>query len=167
MIGPLWLGEVLSASVRVLLLVEAEERARARRTVKRAAKKVPEETPTPGHGLTVVMAGVGLPIGLGAADALLIEGAAMLDVEAIARWMATLVPAIRPAGRLIAVDATDDPSAEANLAGLFLAAALRDIVQVRPRAGVVLTVGTAPPAPVVAARFGDLRTVGARATIRG
>jgi hypothetical protein len=54
---------------------------------------------------------------------------------------------------LLALDATDDPAVEARLAGLFLGSALEHIVQERPREGVVLTVGTAPPAPVISARY--------------
>ena len=164
-IGPLWLGEVLSASVRVLVLTEGQERPRARRAVRRAAKTVTHGAAATGHGLTVALVGVDLPIATGAVDALLIEGASTLDVDAIARWMVALVPAVRPGGRLIAVDATDDPATEAKLAGSFLAAALGDIGQVRPREGVVLTMGTAPPAPVVATRFADTGTVGAPATV--
>jgi hypothetical protein len=165
-IGPLWLGEVLSASVRVLVLTEGQERARARRAVRRAAKTVTHGKTTPGHGLTVALAGDDLPIRAGTVDALLIDGASTLDVDALARWMATLVPAVRPGGRLIAIDATDDPAAEAKLAGLFLAAALGEIGQVRPRVGVVLTAGTAPPAPVITTRFADTGTLGAPATVR-
>ncbi|MEO5769919.1 MAG: hypothetical protein ABIS92_16315, partial [Polyangia bacterium] len=56
-------------------------------------------------------------------------------------------------GRLMALDATDDPAVEARLAGVFLASALGHIVQDRPREGVVLTVGTAPPATVISARY--------------
>lgn len=150
-IGPLWLGEVLSTRVRVLLLTEPEERQHARRVVKR--------TTGTDHRLTVALAGVDLPLFAGSVDALLVESASVLDAESIARWMATLVPAIRPGGRLLALDATDNPAAEARLSGLFLAASLGEIVQERPREGVVLTVGVAPPAPVIAARFGGSRPI--------
>lgn len=147
-IGPLWLGNVLSKRVRVLLLTEPEERQRARRAVKRAAAA------TAGQRLTVGVAGVDLPLAFGTVDALLVESASTLEAEAMARWMSSLVPVLRPGGRLLALDATDNPAVEARLAGLFLGAALAEIVQERPREGVVLTVGSAPPAPVIAARFG-------------
>lgn len=144
-IGPLWLGDVLSKRNRVLLLTEPEERQRARRAAKRASAA--------GQRLMVAVAGVDLPLRKGGADALLIEGASALDDEAVGRWLATLVPAIRPTGQLIALDATDDPSVEARLAGLFLGAALAQIVQERPRNGVVLTAARVPAASVVATRF--------------
>ncbi len=140
------MGETLAARIPVLLLTEPEERARARRVVRRAV--------TAGHRLAVALAGVDLPLLTGTVGALLVESASTLDGEAMTRWLAALVPSLRPGGRLIAADATDDPAVEARLAGLFLSAALTEIVQERPRAGVVLTVGTAPPAAVVAARFG-------------
>ena len=42
----------------------------------------------------------------------------------------------------------------ARVAGVFLSAALVELIQEWPRDGVVLTVGTAPAAKVVTARFG-------------
>ncbi|MBC8132261.1 MAG: hypothetical protein H7X95_04715 [Deltaproteobacteria bacterium] len=156
-IGPLWLAEVLSTRVRVLLLTEPEERVRAVRVAKRARAA--------GQRLTVVIAGVDLPLGAGCVDALLIESASTLDPEALTRWMTTLVPLVRPGGCLVALDGTDDAAAEARLAGLFLGAALCEIVQERPRAGVVLTVGIAPSAPVTAARFGPAGAIAGSAAI--
>jgi len=144
-IGPIWLAETLSAEVPTLLLVEPEERRRAQRVAKRAAAA--------GRRLTVVVAGVDLPLAPGSIGALLIEGASALESEAIARWMTALIPALRPGGRLLAFDATDNPELESRLTGLFLAAALRDLVQERPRDGVLLTVGVAPEAAITATRF--------------
>jgi hypothetical protein len=158
-IGPLWLGEVLSKRVRVLLLTEAQERQRARRAARR--------TKAAGHRLTVVLAGVDLPIVGASVDALLVEGASTLDVEALGRWTATLVPALRPGGRLITADATDDAAIEARLAGGFLAAALTQITQERPRQGVVLTTGVVPAAPIVAARFRDSGAIETLVTSEG
>jgi predicted O-methyltransferase YrrM len=145
-IGPLWMAEALSSEVSLLLLIEPEERQRARRVVRRAR--------TAGHRLIVVLAGVDLPLAQGTIDTLLIESASTLEAAALARWLATLVPLLRSGGRLIAVDATGNPAAEARLAGQFLGAALTEIVQERPRDGVVLTVGLAPATAVVTARFG-------------
>jgi hypothetical protein len=147
-IGPLWLGEALSDRVPVLLLVEPEERDRARRVARRAAKA--------GRRLSIAVAGVELPLGAGTLDALLIESPSTLDPEAVARWMAALVPTLRQGGRLLAADVTDNPAVESRLAGLFLQAALMGITQDRPRDGVVLTVGLAPPPVVVARRFAAL-----------
>ncbi len=50
---------------------------------------------------------------------------------------------------------------------MFLAAALTEIVQERPRDGVVLTVGAAPPTEVVAARFADAASGSTPLTIEG
>jgi hypothetical protein len=145
-IGPLWLGETLAAELPVMLLFEPEEKARARRLARRAVA---------GHlRLATIMAGVELPLGRSVAGALVIENASALDDPAAAEWMSVLVPALRPDGCLVAADVTDDPAAEARLAGLFLASALTHIAQDRPREGVVLTVGRAPSAAMVRARFG-------------
>lgn len=144
-IGPVWLAEALSAESPTLLLVEPEERARARRAVRRATGE--------GRHLAAAVAGDGLPIRAGALDNLVIEGASTLDAEGLAQWVETLIPALRPGGRLLAFDATDDPAAESRLTSLYLAAALRDIVQERPRGGVLLTVGVAPEAAITALRF--------------
>ena len=139
-IGPLWLGETLSAEIPVVLLIEPEERARARRIARRAAAA--------GRRLTIVVAGVDLPLATGMADAVLIDSAA-----AFARWTQALVPVLKPDGLLIAADVTDDPAVEARLAGQFLGAALTGIAQERPRDGVVLTMGRAPAAELSRARF--------------
>jgi hypothetical protein len=147
-IGPVWLAETVSAETPTLLLAEPEERARAQRAVKRAAAAR--------RSLGVAVAGVDLPVGPFAMGALVIEGAATLDHEALMRWMATLIPALRPGGRLLAFDAAaDDPSVETALTKALLAAALRDIVQERPRSGVLLTVGTAPEAAITSLRFSE------------
>jgi hypothetical protein len=144
-IGPVWLGEALSAELPTLLLVEPEERGRARRAVKRAIAD--------GRRLGVLVAGVGLPMQAGTLSDLVVEGASALDDEALRRWMATLIPTLRPGGRFLTYDATDDPAVECRLTSLYLGCALRDIVQERPRGGVLLTVGVAPEAVVTAVRF--------------
>jgi SAM-dependent methyltransferase len=144
-IGPLWLGETLAAEIPTLLLIEREERERARRVARRAAAS--------GRRLAVAVAGAELPLHDGTVDALVIESIATLDAETAARWMSVLIPTLRPGGRLITADVTANPAVEARLAGLFLRAALTGISQERPRDGVVLTVGAAPAAALVATRF--------------
>ena len=111
-IGPMWLGETLSAEIPTVLLVEPEERERARRTARRAGAA--------GRRLTVAVAGVDLPLAHGSVDALLIESVAALQAPEAAEWLSTLVPSLREGGRLIAADVTDDPADEA-LAGRALA----------------------------------------------
>lgn len=144
-LGPLWLGETLAAELPTVLLVEAEERPRARRTVRRAA--------TSGRRLTVMLAGVELPLARGTVNTLLIESVSTLAAPEAAEWLATLVPLLREGGRLIAADVTEDPADEARLAALWLASALTQITQERPRSGVVLTSGRAPAAELVRTRF--------------
>jgi len=144
-IGPLWLGETLAAELPTVLLVEPEERPRARRTVRRARAA--------GRRLTVLLAGVELPLAPGSVDALLIESVSTLAAPEAAEWLATLVPVLRPGGCLIAADATEDPATEARLAALWLSAALTHIKQERPRSGVVLTSGLAPAAELIRTRF--------------
>jgi len=144
-IGPLWLGETLAAELPTVLLVEPEERPRARRTVRRST--------TAGRRLTVMVAGGELPLARGSVDALLIESVSTLAAPEAALWLATLVPVLREGGRLIAADVTEDPGDEARLAALWLASALTHITQERPRSGVVLTSGRAPAAELVRTRF--------------
>ena len=144
-IGPLWLGETLAAELPVALLFEPEERVRARRIARRTAAA--------GRRLALVMAGVELPLGRASIGALVVDDAATLEADAVASWMAALVPTLRPGGCLVSADVTDDPAVEARLAGLFVASALTGVAQDRPRDGVVLTVGRAPAQGLVRARF--------------
>lgn len=146
-IGPIWLAETVSAEIPTLLLVEPDERRRAARAAKRARAD--------GRRLVVALAGAGLPTLDGTIGALVVEGAARQKADAVARWMTALVPALQPGGRLLAFDTTDDPAVETRLTSTFLSAALCAIVQERPRAGVLLTLGIAPAAAVVAMRFTD------------
>jgi len=144
-IGPSWLGDTLSAEIPTVLLVEPEERQRARRLARRARAA--------GRRLAVVVAGVELPLAPGTVDALVIENVAALDTAESTEWLATLIPTLRDDGRLIAADVTEDPAEEARLASLWLGAALTHITQERPRDGVVLTAGRAPSPSIVRTRF--------------
>jgi hypothetical protein len=83
-----------------------------------------------------------------------VENVGGLQDDEAARWLAALVPCLRPGGRLIAADATSSTAAAARVAGAFLSAALSEIVQEWPRDGALLTIGVAPTASIVAARFG-------------
>ena len=146
-LGPVWLAETLAVNARVLFLDEPNDRRVLVRARRRAAKA--------GKPLAIGMAGADLPLRRGALGALVIENAAGLSVEEAARWVAALVPCLRPGGRLVAVDATSSFEAAARVAGVFLSAALVELTQEWPRDGVVLTVGVAPAAAVVEARFGS------------
>jgi hypothetical protein len=146
-LGPVWLAETLAASTPVLYLDEPDDRrvlVRARRRAVKAARP-----------LLVGIAGADVPLGRASVGALVVENMAGLPAEEAARWVEALVPSLRPGGRLVALDATSSPAAAARVSGVFLSAALVEIVQEWPRDGVVITAGTAPSPVVAAARFGS------------
>jgi hypothetical protein len=144
-LGPPWLGDAVSRGGRTLLLVETELLPQALRARKRAQKE--------GRPLEVTLAAAELPLRRGSLLALVVENVAGLTDDEAARWIAALVPCLRPGGRLIAADATSSDAAAARVAGAFLSAALVEIAQEWPRDGALLTVGVAPAEPIVAARF--------------
>lgn len=144
-LGPLWLGETLSHALKVVALVEADDRAAVKRARRRAAKA--------GRAFEVALGGADLPLRPQSVETMVLENVAGLDAAAAVKWVAALAPALRPGGRLIAVDGTGSTEAMARVAGVFLSASLIGLVQERPRDGVVLTVGTGPSAAVMAARF--------------
>jgi hypothetical protein len=147
LLGPLWLGVALATSAPVLMLVEPEDRAAVGRARRRAIKA--------SRPLEIALAAAELPLRPGSLGAMVVENVAGLSPAEAARWIEALVPCLRPGGRLVAADATSSGEAAARVAGVFLSAALIDPAQEWPRDGVVLTVGVAPPAPIVAARFGS------------
>jgi hypothetical protein len=150
-LGPTWLAESLAEKTRVLHLDEPDDRRVLLRTRRRALKA--------SRPLDLAIAGADLPLRPASLGALVIENVAGLSMEEARRWIAALVPCLRPGGRLIAADATASTAAAARVSGVFLSAALVDIIQEQPRDGVVLTVGNAPAALITAARFGT-RTPG-------
>jgi hypothetical protein len=145
-LGPAWLADAVATAGPALGLIETTGRPTALRVRRRARK---ESRP-----LAVALAGEALPLRRGSLGALVVENVAGLPADDAARWLAALVPCLRPDGRLIAADATASTDAAARVAGVFLAAALVDLIQEWPRDGALLTVGLAPVASVVAARFG-------------
>jgi len=146
-IGPPWLGDAIATTGRALVLVESEVRPVALRARRRAHKQQ--------RALDVALAGAELPLGRGALSALVVENVGGLQDEDAKRWLGSLVPCLRPGGRLIAVDATSSTATAARVAGAFLTAALTDIVQEWPRDGALLSVGVAPTSSIIKARFGD------------
>jgi hypothetical protein len=145
-LGPPWLADAVARGGRALAVVEAASRPLALRTLRRARK---DRRP-----LDVALAAGELPFKRGALPALVVENVAGLPAADAARWLGALVPCLRPGGLLIAADATSSPAAAARVGNVFLSVALTGIVQEWPREGAVLTVGVAPPAAIVAARFG-------------
>jgi predicted O-methyltransferase YrrM len=145
-LSALWLAERLATQLPVTVLIEAEKRRGARRAVRRAAKD--------GQRLMVVAAGEDIPVGGERAGCILLENMSEIadDAEAAA-FLVRLLPALRPDGLLLALDATKSPAVEARLSSLFLAAALTNIAQQHPREGAVLTIGGRPAAAVLASRL--------------
>jgi hypothetical protein len=148
-LGPLWLGETLAAELSVLMLVATDDRPAVKRARRRAQRA--------GRAFEVALGAAELPLRPRSVGAMIVENVVGLDPAAAARWLATLVPSLRPGGRLIAADATDSPPALARVAGAFLGAALIGLVQEQPRDGVVLTVGEAPDERIMSARFATPR----------
>ena len=144
-IGPPWLGDAVATAGRVLVLVETESRPVAVRARRRARKQE--------RALEVAVAGADLPLGRGVLAALVVENVGGLQEDEAIRWLAALVPCLRPGGRLIAADATTSTAAAARVAGAFLSSALTEIVQEWPRDGALLTIGVAPSSSVIDARF--------------
>jgi hypothetical protein len=144
-LGPPWLGAAVANAGRALVLVEPEERTVALRTRRRAHKQQ--------RALDVALAAAELPLRPGALRALVVENVGGLAEPDAARWLAALVPCLSPGGRVIAADATSDTASAARIANVFLSVALTEIVQEWPREGALLTVGVAPAAPVIEARF--------------
>jgi hypothetical protein len=151
-IGPPWLGDAVATAGRVLVLVEPEARPIAVRARRRAHKQ--------SRALEVALAADELPLGRGTLAALVVENVGGLQDDEAVRWLSALVPCLRPGGRLIAADATSSTAAAARIAGAFLSTALTEIVQEWPRDGALLTVGVAPAASIIAARFGDAARTG-------
>jgi hypothetical protein len=156
-LGPVWLADALAASTPVLYLDEPDDRRVLVRAKRRAVKAA--------RPLVVGIAGADVPLRRASVGALVVENAAGLPADEAGRWVEALVPCLRPGGRLIALDATTSPAAAARVAGVYLSAALTDIVQEWPREGVVITAATAPSTAVGEARFGDARFGSATATI--
>lgn len=144
-LGPVWLAETLATRTPVLFLDEPDDR----RVLVRARRRADKAT----RPLTIGIAGAEVPLRRAALGTLVVENVAGLAADEAARWVEALVPSLRPGGRLVAVDATGSSIAAARIAGVFLSAALIDLVQEQPRDGVVLTVGVAPAAAITQARF--------------
>ena len=112
-IGPPWLGDAVATTAAALVLVEPDvapgraARAPARRT-SRAARSTSR---SPARSCRSRRA---------ALSALVVENVGGLQDQEATRWLAALVPCLRPGGRLIAADATSSTAAAARVAGAFL-----------------------------------------------
>jgi hypothetical protein len=150
-LSALWLAETLVTAMPVLALVEEEKRGAAVRAQRRANKH--------GYPLTIMVAASELPLGQGAAGAVLVDS--LVDIEektATTELLLGLLPALKPDGVVISLDPTKSPALEARVAESFLAASLANVTQLRPRDGALLTAGYAPHPAIVAARLRAIAT---------
>jgi hypothetical protein len=145
-LSALWLAEVLASEFDVLALLEAEKRGAALRALRRARKL--------GHPLSFVVAAAEVPLAAGSVGAILVDSLVDIEEQPAARdLIVALLPALKPDGIMVSLDATKSPALEARVSEIFLAASLAHITQIRPREGALLTTGTAPHAAVTAARM--------------
>src|SRR2546429_7788860 len=100
-LGPLWLGEALAAELRVLMLIASDDRQVVKRARRRAHRA--------GRALEIALGGAEVPLRPGSVGVMVVENVAGLDQGAAAKWIAALVPCLRPGGRLVAADATSSP----------------------------------------------------------
>jgi len=145
-LSALWLAEALASEFDVLALVEAEKRNAAVRAQRRAHKL--------GHPLTVVVAASEVPLARGSVGAILVDS--LVDIEeqpAAQDLIVALLPALKPDGLVVSLDATKNPALEARVSEIFLSASLARITQIRPREGALLTAGQAPHPTVAATRM--------------
>ncbi len=142
-LSTVWLAEVLAEALPVTLLVEPDGLRSAVRAVKRAEKA--------GHRLVAAMAGEELPLLPASVDAVVVDTLTDMEDDDARSFLGGIVAALRPGGILVSVDATRERAVEAKLSRRFVAACLQDVGQERPRDGVVVTVGAAPPHAVLAA----------------
>jgi SAM-dependent methyltransferase len=145
-LSALWLAEALASEFDVLALVESEKRNAALRAQRRARKL--------GHPLAVVVAASEVPLAQGSVGAVLVDSLVDIEEQPAARdLVVALLPALKPDGIIVSLDATKSPALEARVSEIFLAASLAHIAQVRPREGALLTTGRAPHAVVTATRI--------------
>lgn len=148
-LSALWLAETLAEEIPILALVEEDKRGAAQRAQRRARKL--------GHSLSVVVAASEVPLANRSVGAVLVDS--LVDIEeesAASELIVGLLPALKPDAVVISLDATKSPALEARVAGVFLAASLARITQLRPREGALVTAGFAPHAAITAARVACL-----------
>jgi predicted O-methyltransferase YrrM len=144
-LSALWLAETLAAEFPVLALVEEDKRSAAVRALRRAHKL--------SHPLSIVVAGAEVPLVQGSVGVVLVDS--LVDIEdqaAASDLLVGLLPALKPGGLLISLDATKNPALEARVSEMFLAASLTRIAQERPREGALMTTATVPSPVVIEAR---------------
>ncbi len=149
-LSALWLAETLAAELPMLALVEEDKRGAATRAQRRARKQ--------GLPLTVMVAGSEVPLAHGAVGAVLVDS--LVDIEeetAAVDLLLGLLPVLKPDGIVLSLDATKNPTLEARVAEVFLAASLTQVIQVRPRDGALVTTGRAPHPAITMARMRGLQ----------
>jgi hypothetical protein len=145
-LSALWLGEALATEIPVLALVEEDKWSAAQRAQRRARKQ--------GLPLSIMVAASELPLADGAVGAVLVDSLVDIEEESAAvDLLLGLLPVLKPDGIVLSLDATKNPTLEARVAEIFLAASLTRITQVRPRDGALVTSGCAPHPAIAAARL--------------
>jgi hypothetical protein len=148
-LSALWLAETLACEIPVLALVEVEKRNAAQRARRRAHKL--------GCPLAVVAAAAEVPLAQNSVGAVVVDS--LVDIEdqgAACDLLVGLLPALKPDGIVVSLDATKSPELEARVSEIFLAANLVRIAQFRPREGALVTVAFAPHPAIRAVRVRDL-----------
>src|SRR5512133_729935 len=127
-LSALWLAETLATELPVLALVEEEKRGAAARAQRRARKQ--------GIPLDIMVAGSEVPLAKDVVGAFLVDSLVEIEeASAATDLLLGLLPALKPDGIVLSLDATKSPSLEAHVAQIFLASSLVHITQVRPRDG--------------------------------
>jgi hypothetical protein len=148
-LSALWLAETLAAEIPVVALIELEKRDAAVRGLRRARKL--------GLPLAIVAAASEVPLATGSVGAILVDSLVDIEEQAAAHELLVgLLPALKPDGIVVSLDATKNPALEARASEIFLASSLAHITQLRPREGALITTASTPPAAVSAARVRTL-----------
>jgi len=144
-LSALWLAETLVAEIPILALVEEQKRNAAARAQRRAHKL--------GFPLAIVVAAAEVPLAPNSVGAVLVDSLVDIEEEAAASdLLVGLLPALKPDGIVVSLDATKSPTLEARVSAIFLAANLANICQVRPREGALVTWARAPHPAISAVR---------------
>jgi hypothetical protein len=154
----LWLAAALAEEFPVIAVVgtpdrsdptvREDDRKAGRKAVRKASSR--KSAPQPGS-LTVVLADEELPLGAGAAGAVVLAEMLPETPEVEAAELARVLPLVRAGGIVLRAEDTRKPETEAQLARSFLTLGITHITQDRPRDGALLTWGRTPHPAVLAA----------------
>ena len=148
-LSTLWLAEVLATEMPVLALVEEQKRKAALRVKRRGDKTA--------RPLSFVVAASEVPLARESVGSVVLDSLVEIEDQAAASdLLVGLLPALRPDGLVISLDATKSPALETRVSEIFLAASMARITQLRPREGALITMAYAPHPAVIKARVRGL-----------